>query len=307
MKKLIPLIAIAFTLVSQASVNAQGTLTPTGAPAPTQKSLQEIWDRLETLSQSISQVAHQSIPTINGMIPVIGGELPQNSTLSGQKISTFYIGKYEVTWSEWQEIRTWGVSNGYTDLAGVGAGVSGEHPVRDLNWYECVKWCNAKSEKEGLIPAYSINGTTYKIGSFGANGSSAILLNDNSNGYRLPTESEWEWATRGGLMSKGYTYSGSNNATEVGWYFANSLGVEDNLIEERRTWPVGQKKANELGIFDMMGNVVEWCWTASIPNGRRLKGGSFDASPANVWDNAHYGPPDSRYFNQGFRFARSYK
>jgi formylglycine-generating enzyme required for sulfatase activity len=202
------------------------------------------------------------------MIEVTGGTLPQDSELAGTVVETFEIGKYEVTWDEWQEVRDWAVVNGYDDLAGVGAGSAGNHPVRDVNWYDVVKWLNAKSEKEGLTPVYTEGGEVYRTGEVEPDVSGV------ADGYRLPTEVEWEWAARGGVSSQGYTYSGSDTVDDVAWYGDNSFGAEEDLVNERGTWPVGLKAANELGIFDMSGNASEWCWD---PNGtgRRMRGGGF--------------------------------
>ena len=302
MKKIIPLVAIGFTLIFQASVNAQGTLTPTSAPAPTQKSLQEIWDKLDVISQSIPELVQQAIAPVEGMIPVLGGKLPQGSSFSGQRVASFYIGKYEVKYGDWKTVRSWAVSNGY-DLSGIGTAFADGYPVRAINWYDAVKWCNAKSQMEGLSPVYTVNGTVFKSGSLGSNGSSAITQNLNATGYRLPIEAEWEWAARGGVVSKGYVYSGGNDPDLIGWYWNNASGSQENLIEGRGSWPVGSKAANELGIYDMMGNVVEWCWDVEN-SGRRLRGGSFDSSASTLSATGHYGAPDSTYFNQGLRIVK---
>jgi hypothetical protein len=148
MKKTTALLALGITLLALPIVRAQGTLTPPGSPAPTQKSLQEIWDKLEKLSSDIPTLIQQAIPPVQGMVPVLGGVLPQGSELAGQRVATFYIGRYEVTWDEWQEVRDWAVNNGYSDLSGVGASSGDNYPVRNVNWFDVVKWCNAKSEKE---------------------------------------------------------------------------------------------------------------------------------------------------------------
>jgi sulfatase modifying factor 1 len=236
------------------------------------------------------------------MIRVQGGTLPQSSALAGTTVATFQIGRTEVTWAEWQEVRQWAVGNGYGDLAGVGVGSANNHPVRSVAWYDVAKWCNAKSEKEGLVPVYRVRGTVYR------RGQSVPSVQEGANGYRLPIEAEWEWAARGGVASKGSIYSGGNDVNQVSWYLDNSSGAENDLDGSGRgTWPVSGKVENELGIHDMSGNVWEWCENFVNGSDRVVRGGSWNSSAifctVSRRDDGYN--PTLRHSFVGFRVARN--
>jgi formylglycine-generating enzyme required for sulfatase activity len=233
------------------------------------------------------------------MIKVEGGSLPKDSQVPNKTVKAFEIGKYEVTWGEWQKVRDWAVTKGYEDLKGVGKGLGENHPVTDVSWYDAVKWCNAKSEMQiGYEPVYQVNGQVYKTGEFGPTGSDVVKIKNGAKGYRLPTDAEWEWAARGGKKSKGYTCSGSNDLDAVGWSKDNS---------ELKPHEVAKKLPNELGICDMSGNVWEWCADPIDNYLRCTRGGGFGNGPefsavaSRLWDRHRL----YRLDYLGFRLVRS--
>jgi len=165
-------------------------------------------------------------------------------------VPSFFISRHEVTWGEWQQVRGWALEQGYELEEGVGQGP--QHPVQRVSWYDAVKWSNARSEMQGLSPVYRVGGQVFRSGDLGHDGSHVVTMDQSADGYRLPTEAEWEYAARGGTASQGFLFSGSDNLNAVAVWF------EDH--PPGGTAPVGSKAPNELGLYDMTGNVREWVW-----------------------------------------------
>ncbi len=154
-------------------------------------------------------------------------------------------------------------------------------PVENVSWYNAVEFCNALSKKLGYEPAYSINGYS-------------VTWNKNANGFRLPTVEEWQYAAEGG---QNYRYSGSDYLGYVGWYNSNS---------GNSTHPVGQKSPNGYGLYDMSGNVWEWCWDSYGDYNRYRCGGSWYSSGSSCGvDSRDCYDADSRGSYIGFRLVRS--
>jgi len=240
-------------------------------------------------------------PGASDMVRVEGGTLSTSGGLDGTLVGPLHVGKYEVTWAEWLDVRDWAVGRGY-DIAGNGEGCGHDHPVRSVNWFDVLKWCNARSEREGMTPVYTSGGSVFKTGQ---PDHTAISVNASANGYRLPREAEWEFVARGGNLTNGYRFAGSTSMDDVGWYWDNSVDADCALSVGRGTWPVGLKAANELGLYDMCGNVFEWCWDHNSSK-CVVRGGSWynEAYFCSVTYQVSFAP-EKRYFDTGFRVFRS--
>lgn len=241
---------------------------------------------------------------------VPGGDLPALSALGAIEVKTFSLGRYEVTWGLWKQVRDWAVQNGY-DLTAIGAGCDDDHPVRGVNWFDVVKWCNARTEWENATlgasyePAYRHLGAIYRSGQPPV---SEIECRVGTSGYRLPSPEEREYAARGGRLAVGHPYPGGVVANEVAWHAANSGGALCDFSGGRGTRPVGGLLDNELGLHDLAGNLAEWTGAglSSAPGLRIVPGGHWNAPPASLLHTAFLEvPPADRSDEIGFRMARS--
>ena len=250
-----------------------------------------------------------------------GEGYPDELPLHTVYVSAFYMDKYLVTKSLWDTVYQWAIGHGYS-FDDVGSGKGASHPVQLIDWYDCVKWCNARSEQEGRVPAYYTSAgqtTVYRSGQAGVQTNWVKW----SSGYRLPTEAEWEKAARGGLSGHRFPWGDTISESRANYYgdtgsYSYDLGPNGfnaafTTGATPYTSPAGYFGANRYGLYDMAGNVWEWCWdwyggyssgSQTDPRGptsgsyRVLRGGSWSSLAiycrAALRDNRY--PTDSNFY-----------
>jgi len=240
-------------------------------------------------------------------------------------VSAVYLFETEVSKAQWDQVRAWALSNGYADLSAA-ASSSSDSPAKSISWYDAVKWCNARSEMEALTPCYYTDvaqSMVYKIGQAGVTNA---MVKWDANGYRLPTEAEWEKAARGGFSGRRFPWGNTITHNEASYYSDVIYGSYDisstRGIHPSFPTPIGFFPANAFGLREMSGSVWEWCWDwydasfygsspANNPTGpatgafRTRRGGAYQ-SYAHRTRSAHrdMDPPTLIHPTQGFRTAR---
>jgi len=231
-------------------------------------------------------------PAGKSMVLINGGTMPLRDSIT---VSSFYMWKYEITQKEYKELM--GIKNNPSRFLG------NKKPVEQVTWYEAIEFCNKLSSKERLTPAYTISGE-------------GVTWNRSANGYRLPTEAEWEYACRAGTRTE------FNTGADITLKQANFYNRDLNRSVQG-TKPVGSYKPNAWGLYDMHGNVDEWCWDwydDNLPSGQQtdpigpitgsrrvIRGGSYNSNDERdlFSDTRKSTVPNYRLSNIGFRVVRN--
>jgi formylglycine-generating enzyme len=221
------------------------------------------------------QNTNTPITTADGMALVPAGSFIMGDTLDGEKdaipisvtVSSFYMDTNLVSFGQWELIYIWATNNGYI-FTNTGVSKATNYPIETVDWYDTLKWCNARSQQAGLDPVYYTDANFTQVYTNGE--TTNVFANWSANGYRLPTEAEWEKAARGGLSGLRFPWGDAISESQANYYgdtgdFGYDLGPTGynslgHTGETPYTTPVGSFVRNGYGLYDMAGNLWEWCW-----------------------------------------------
>ncbi|MDX9792392.1 MAG: SUMF1/EgtB/PvdO family nonheme iron enzyme [Kiritimatiellia bacterium] len=295
------------------------TLTDNGAPVPAASvtgdigagvrpgtGKQIVWDAGADWSGNLSENVRATVTADDGRTPAVPQGMVRipGGTNSGTDpdfgaysltVEAFYMDATEVTKAKWDEVYAWAIAHGYS-FDHVGSGKAANHPVHTVSWYDVVKWCNARSEKEGRTPCYNL---------------STWACDFAANGYRLPTVAEWVYAARGGQSGRRFPWGDTITHSQANYYSSSSYSYDVSPTRGSHptyatggypyTSPAGAFAANGYGLYDMAGNVWEWC-NDSSGSIRSLRGGSWNIFALYArCGYSYWYYPGYAYSNFGFR------
>lgn len=317
------------------------------------------WDSLTTITVNSNGTIQVGVPmfyrvrgvayipptTSDGMALIPAGSFTMGNSIGDSDItdasptsvtvSAFYIDTNLVSYSQWQAVYNWAVTNGFV-LANAGNAKAANFPVSAVNWYDSVKWCNARSQKAGLTPVYYTDPGMTRVYTNGE--TDAVYPNWAANGYRLPTEAEYEKAARGGLSGQRFPWGNIISESQANYYgdpngIQNSLDTNFDLGPYNGnnevgtssgypgTTPVGYFAPNGYGLYDMAGNIFAWCWDwygkpyagGTDPRGpasgtsRVIRGGNWNYLAIYArcaYRHSYYDPHEAYYGDAGVRCVR---